>query len=94
MRKRLLRWPTEMRELLEDLLKKGYSVTDICEELMISPTALYSELKRGLSEEDFNKRRYVPYSAELASWNVAIKELDEKGIEYIRRYVNGEEWKR
>jgi len=86
--RKLQRWSTEMRRNLEYLLKQGYGSAEICEKLVVSTTALYKELARGLSEEEFKEKRYVPYSAELATYSLAIKDLDPEGIEILRKYIN------
>lgn len=52
----------ENRRRLEFLLKEGFSVTDICNQFGITRASIYTELKKGLSEEEYKRKQYIKYT--------------------------------
>lgn len=54
------------RQIIEKLLGKGVTVSDISEKIGISKTTVYDELANNLSPEDYKARKYGNYSAKDA----------------------------
>lgn len=52
----------ENRKRLEFLLKEGFSVKDICEQFGITRASIYTELKKGLNEEEYKRKQYIKYT--------------------------------
>ncbi|WP_161907970.1 hypothetical protein [Emergencia sp. 1XD21-10] len=59
-------WTKVNRKNLEFYLKEGYMVPRIAEKMGVSAQAIYGEIKKTLTEEEYRERRYVKYSAERA----------------------------
>lgn len=75
-------WTNDKRRTLESLLKKGFRISSISEAIGISSTSIYKEIRRGVSEDEYAKGRYIMYSA-----NKSInKQIDE-----IKALLEGEE---
>lgn len=75
-------WTNDRRRMLESLLKQGFRVTKISEALGISSTTIYKEIKRGVSEEEYNMHQYIKYSADTSI---------NKQMEAIKAFLEGEE---
>ena len=61
-----VRFTYKKRQLLEEYLQKKVTITMIAQIFNVSRQTVYSEIKKGLSEEDKVLRRYKNYSADLA----------------------------
>ena len=59
-------WSYEKRQLLQDLLAEGYKVTRIAQLMGISPGAIYHELQKTLSADEYHERQFIRYTAEAA----------------------------
>ena len=78
------------RNKLQFLLSDGFSLTVIQNTLNITRSVLYTEIKRGLTAEEYKNRRYVKYNPiraiiadiEIAvgkdSWDIAKEAIYEK----------------
>ena len=78
------------RKKLQFLLSDGFSLTIIQKKLDITRSILYTELKRGLTAEEYKNRQYVKYSPvkaiitdiEIAvgkdSWDIVKEAIYEK----------------
>ena len=78
------------RKKLQFLLSDGFSLTIIQKKLDITRSILYTELKRGLTAEEYKNRQYVKYSPVKAivseikksvgedSWNLVKEACYEK----------------
>lgn len=51
------------KEYLEENLKKGYKVPDIAKKMGISNGVIYRELQKTLTEEEYQNKRFVCYTA-------------------------------
>jgi IS30 family transposase len=56
----------EKRQLLEESLRKKVTVINIANALGATKVAIYKEIQKGMSEEDYRSRAYERYSAEKA----------------------------
>lgn len=65
------KWTKERRENFEVLVKEGYSIPDLMKLTHYSRYLIESELKRGLTEEEFKSRRFVKYRATKAAYTEA-----------------------
>ena len=74
-------WTSENRRILESLLQEGYTIPWISKNMGISPTAIYSEIKRTIEEDEYEARRYIKYTAKKAM---------EKDIMRIKGELNDE----
>ena len=62
-------WRKERRSRLEVLVKEGYSVAALCKKTKYSRYVMEKELKRGLTEEEWQEKRYVKYNKYKAVYN-------------------------
>lgn len=62
-------WNREKCETLELLLKEGFTVPKIAKQLNTTPGTIYRELKRTLTSEEYEEKRYIKYCAEKAIAN-------------------------
>ena len=63
------------RKKLEFLLSDGFSLTIIQKKLDVTRSMLYTEIKKGLTAEEYKYRRYVKYNtirAIIADIEIAI----------------------
>lgn len=70
-------WTGEKREELEFLLNEGYAIRKISELMGISPAAIYKELKDVLTEEEYENRQYLKYTAK-AGWEKVLQRMRGK----------------
>ena len=68
------------RKKLQFLLSDGFSLTIIQKKLAITRSILYTELKRGLTAEEYKNRQYVKYSP--------VKAI----VSEIKKYVGEDSW--
>ena len=68
------------RKKLQFLLSDGFSLTIIQKKLDITRSILYTELKRGLTAEEYKNRQYVKYSP--------VKAI----VSEIKKYVDEDSW--
>lgn len=78
------------RKKLQFLLSDGFSLTIIQKKLDVTRSILYTELKRGLTAEEYKNRQYVKYNLiraiitdiEIAvgkdSWDIVKEAIYEK----------------
>lgn len=67
-------WDWNMRKALEFLVcKEGITPKRAAEELCVSDTTVYTELKRGMDAEEYLEKRYLKYNPELALYKEAVE---------------------
>lgn len=78
------------RNKLQFLLSDGFSLTVIQNTLNITRSVLYTEIKKGLTAEEYKNRRYVKYNPIRAiiadiekavgkdSWDIVKEDIYEK----------------
>lgn len=81
------------RKKLEFLLSDGFSLTVIQNTLNVTRSVLYTEIKKGLTAEEYKNRRYVKYSpirAIIADIEKAVGEdsWNEVKTSYLKRKYN------
>lgn len=70
-------WNRRNRELLESLLHEYYPVTTISKMMGIGAVAIYREIRKTISEEEYNNKQYGKYTA-AAAIDAEIRELQRK----------------
>lgn len=66
-------WDWDMRKALEFLIcKEGFTPKMAAEELSVSDSTVYTELKRGMDAEEYLYKRYSKYSPENALYKEAL----------------------
>lgn len=83
----------ENRKKLEFLLSDGFSLTIIQKKLDVTRSMLYTEIKKGLTAEEYKYRRYVKYNpirAIIADIEKAVGEesWNEVKTSYLKRKYN------
>ncbi len=78
----------ENREKLQWLLGEGYSLQIIYNKLGISKTALYTELAKGLTEEEYVNKQYIKYNAAKAIENEIVKLMGEDSLRKLKEYYD------
>ena len=68
------------RKKLQFLLSDGFSLTIIQNQLEITRSVLYTELKKGLTDDEYKNRQYVKYNPVRAI------------ISEIKKYVGEDSW--
>lgn len=81
-----MHWNYEKRKVLEGLLKQGKQPTEISYIMMTSKTAVYTELRKGLSESDYQTKHYVLYKAERSTANNLAEDLPDTKEEFDLLY--------
>ncbi len=75
----------EKRAYIRDYLDHNITLKRIAESLEVSRYTLYNELKRGLTEEQIEKKEWKKYDPELAKERlreITIKRIKEEMGEY------------
>ena len=67
-------WGGDRRSLLEYLLREGYPVRKISQLMGISSTSIYNELQEVLSQEEYENKQYLKYTAE-DGWKKALQRM-------------------
>lgn len=76
-------WDFRRRQMLENLLHEGLSVPKIANAMDLPRGTIYTEIRKGVSMEEYAQGRYVKYTAERSI---------ENQLEELRRYlVEGEQ---
>lgn len=91
----MLKWTLEMRKALQAYLRQGYTMTDILEmwsELggeysKLNFDRISKEVRRGLTEEQHKKKRYVKYDICRAYESI----IGMEAIDYLKTHEIEEE---
>lgn len=67
-------WVGDKRSKLEHLLREGYPIRKIAELMGISNTSIYKELQDVLTEEEYENKQYLKYTAE-DGWEKALQRM-------------------
>lgn len=78
-----LKWNIELREELKFLIEQGFTIKKIMEDLDMSYPTLNSEIKRGLTKEEYKNKQYLRYNIVRATTNYAIEQVGLKEIKLI-----------
>lgn len=84
-------WTLEKRQQLEHLLAEGFNVNQVRELVGGSASTILKEIKRGVSEEEYDQKRFVKYSFKQAIYkevleNIGKEQLDILLTEYKERW--------
>lgn len=76
------------KELIKKLLQRGYKMSMLADEAGYSLHSVRTELKAGLSDEDWKKKLLGKYSPELATYKKLLKFEDEESIsKFVKWYM-------
>lgn len=67
-------WVGDRRSELEYLLREGYPVRKIAKLMGISSTSIYNELQEVLSQQEYENKQYLKYTAE-DGWTKALQRM-------------------
>lgn len=67
-------WVGDRRSKLEYLLREGYPVRKIAKLMGISSTSIYNELQEVLSQQEYENKQYLKYTAE-DGWKKALQRM-------------------
>lgn len=81
MRKKV--WTLETRRHLEHLLSEGFSVNQIRELIGGATVTILKEIKRGVSEKEYDQKRFVKYSVEQAIINEVLETLGKEQFDVL-----------
>ena len=76
----------EKRQELEFLLQEGCRVREISKKFGICTATLYTELKKGMTEEDYEKGRYIKYSVGRAIKKDVEQHLGEEELKLLQEF--------
>lgn len=76
----------EKRKKLEFLLKEGFTIKTIAENINVSRQSIYRELKKGLTSEEYEYGRYIKYSPEKAIENEVRRFIGKESLELLKEY--------
>ena len=77
------KWNMIDRGMLSKSLLEGFSLVQIEEEIGISRFQIKSEIKRGLTEDEYKERRYVKYNPERSVYQTALQAIGEDGMRVL-----------
>jgi len=80
---RAIDWSIKDRKRLQVLCREGFTIARIVEVFDVSRVVINKELQRGLTEEEWNERRYVKYSIKKAILSEAKEKLGKEKFEYL-----------
>lgn len=76
-------WTLEKRQQLEHLLAEGFSVNQVRELVGGSASTVLREIKRGVSEEEYNQKRFVKYSFKQAIYQEVIESIGKEQLDIL-----------
>lgn len=83
-----IKWNTELREGLKFLIENGFTIKKIMEEMNMSYPTLNAEIKRGLTQEEYENKQYLKYDIVRATTNYAALQI---GIEELKLILSNYE---
>ncbi|MDY6037470.1 MAG: hypothetical protein SPI74_00500 [Eubacterium sp.] len=78
----------ENRKKLKFLLGEGFSITLIQKKLSITRTSMYTELKKGLTEDEYTNRQYVKYDYIRAIEKDVEKYIGAESLKELKERYN------
>lgn len=75
-------WTKEERERFKDIVSEGYGISKIEELTGLSKYIIRTEIKRGITEEEYKNQQYVKYSVRRAILTEA-RELMGNSIDVV-----------
>ena len=78
-------WNMNLRMGLEKMLKEGFPISHISQELGITKATIYEEVKKGVTEQEYRNRQYSKY--------LAKKSIDYQAETFKRKLIEGRDYK-
>ena len=82
-------WTLEKRQQLEHLLAEGFNVNQVRELVGGSASTILKEIKRGVSEEEYNQKRFVKYSFKQAIYKEVIENIGKEQLDILLNEYKG-----
>ncbi len=82
-------WTLEKRQQLEHLLAEGFNVNRIRELVGGSAATILKEIKRGVSEEEYNQKRFVKYSFKQAIYTEVLEDIGKEQLDVLLNEYKG-----
>lgn len=82
-------WTLEKRQQLEHLLAEGFNVTQIKELVGGSQPTILKEIKRGVSEEEYDQKRFVKYSFIQAIYKEVLENIGKEQLDILLNEYKG-----
>ncbi len=82
-------WTLEKRQQLEHLLAEGFNVNQVRELVGGSASTILKEIKRGVSEEEYNQKRFVKYSFKQAIYKEVLENIGKEQLDILLNEYKG-----
>lgn len=76
----------EKRKKLEFLLKEGFNIKTIAENINVSRQSIYRELKKGLTDEEYEYGRFIKYCPQKAIESEVKSFIGKESLELLKEY--------
>lgn len=76
-------WTLEKRQQLEHLLAEGFNVNQVRELVGGSASTILKEIKRGVSEEEYDQKRFVKYSFKQAIYKEVLENIGKEQLDIL-----------
>lgn len=82
-------WTLEKRQQLEHLLAEGFNVNQVRELVGGSASTILKEIKRGVSEEEYDQKRFVKYSFKQAICKEVLENIGKEQLDILLNEYKG-----
>ena len=82
-------WTLEKRQQLEHLLAEEFNVNQVRELVGGSASTILKEIKRGVSEEEYNQKRFVKYSFKQAIYKEVLENIGKEQLDILLNEYKG-----
>ncbi len=82
-------WTLEKRQQLEHLLAEGFNVNQVRELVGGSASTILKEIKRGVSEEEYDQKRFVKYSFKQAIYKEVLENIGKEQLDILLNEYKG-----
>lgn len=82
-------WTLEKRQQLEHLLAEGFNVNQVRELVGGSASTILKEIKRGVSEEEYDQKRFVKYSFKQAIYKEVLENIGKEQLDILLTEYKG-----
>ena len=76
-------WTLEKRQQLEHLLAEGFNVNQVRELVGGSAATILKEIRRGVSEEEYDQKRFVKYSFKQAIYKEVLENIGKEQLDIL-----------
>ena len=82
-------WTLEKRQQLEHLLAEEFNVNQVRELVGGSASTILKEIKRGVSEEEYDQKRFVKYSFKQAIYKEVLENIGKEQLDILLTEYKG-----